>query len=462
MDLKAMSKKKSIKIKVEILSSLSIFLFLIVCPLNISLARTITLKAAIETALKESPVIRAKQQLISSKHEELGEAKGAFLPNIDLYGTYTRTSDPQVVVPIKSFHGTPPTFSRDLYSGGLDIRIPIYEGGRLRSNLKIKELEEALSKEVLNLTQEELAYLIRAVFYQCLYLDTLLEAQEETLSALKRLREDSKKRLEVGRVRPVDLMRIDAQLKDQEAQIINTKEARVRARHLLSRLMGLSPNEDLEPTGALHDVVGREYEIQLADIPKLIEDRPDIKKAIHEVKIKKEAIRLEKGLNYPALDLVGNYGRRAGSGFDSDEEVWNAGIKVNLNIFSGGVITHRIRRARYEYLEKESELKDLKLRAIQEIKDALSKIKEARARIEAKRKAVESARESFRIERLRYETGAGTITDVLLQQAEWLNQKAGLTRALYDLEMGKAELDRALGRTVELMESSTGGNHDKS
>ncbi len=457
-----MSKRKSFKVKDEALLSLFILLCFIICPPSESLAKSITLKAAVETALKNNPLIMAKQRLISSKREEIEEARGAFSPQLDLYGSYTRTGDPQVVVPIKSFGGTPPAFSQDLYSVGLDIRIPIYEGGRLRSNLKIKELEKRLSKEELNLTREELAYLIRAVFYQCLYLDTLLEAHKETLDALKRIRKESKKRLEVGRVRPVDLMRIDARLRDQDARIINAKEAKVRAQHLLSSLMGLSVSEDKpEPNGVLSEVLGRRYEINLADITKLIEDRPDVKKAMHEVRIKKEAIMLEKGLNYPSLNLVGNYGRRAGSGLDNDEEVWNAGVNINLNIFSGGVISHRIRRARYEYLGKESELKELRLRAVQEIKDALSKIREARARIDAKRKAIESARESFRIERLRYETGAGTITDVLLQQAEWLNQKAGLTRALYDLEMGKAELDRALGRTISIIQNGLSYQEDR-
>ena len=422
---------------------------LILFPPRAGGARTITLKEAVETALKASPLIGAKHHLISAKHEELGEAKGAFLPRLDLYAAYTRTSDPQVVVPIKSFSGTPPTLSRDLYTGGVNLRVPVYEGGRLRSNLRIKELEERLSREDLDLTQEELAFLIRGVFNQSLYLDSLLKAQKETLEALKRLREDSKRKLDLGRLRPVDLMRIDARLKDQEAGVVKTSEAAKRAGHLLSRLIGLDPGEPLRPEGELTGRVGEDYEIHPDEIRTLIEKRPDIKKAVQAVRIKEEAVRLERSLNRPSIDLVGSYGRRAGSGLQGDEEVWNAGIEIDLNIFSGGVISHRIRRARFEHLEKEAELRALRLKAAQEVRDALSQIDEAKARIEAQKKAVHAARESFRIERLRYETGAGTVTDVLLSEAEWLSQKAGLIRALYDLEMGKAELDRALGRTLQ-------------
>lgn len=83
--------------------------------------------------------------------------------------------------------------------------------------------------------------------------------------------------------------------------------------------------------------------------------------------------------------------------------------------------------------------------AFREIKDALSRIKEARHRFETSRIALNTSKESFRIEELKYETGAGTITDSLLAQAAWLRTRANMLQALFDFHDAVADYRLALG-----------------
>ncbi|NPA95390.1 MAG: TolC family protein, partial [Thermodesulfobacteria bacterium] len=177
---------------------------------------SLTLPQAISMALRESPLLASSQDDVTASRHRARAAKGALYPRVDAYSSYRRLSDPAAVVPIKSFGGTPPTFSRDQYSAGLTLKVPIYQGGRLRTGVDIAKVAKTMAKERFRLTKQELIYNVTNVFNQILFLDDLIKAQEDTLDALKKLRADSKRRLDVGRLAPVDLLRIDTQVAEQE------------------------------------------------------------------------------------------------------------------------------------------------------------------------------------------------------------------------------------------------------
>ncbi|OCC16014.1 Outer membrane protein [Dissulfuribacter thermophilus] len=403
----------------------------------------ISLKQAIEIALKESPLLKSRSSEVRATKAMLGAAKGALLPRIDAYTSYFRFSDPQVVVPIKSFHGAIPEFSRDQYRVGIGIKIPIFVGGRLRTQVDLSEISALISREQLNLTREQLIYNITNVYNEILFLKGLGEAQNETLMALKRLLDDSRSKLKVGRLAPVDVMRVETQVMAQEEALISTRQGILKGLYTLSQLIGRDPGEIEDVVGALEDDL-YEPEIQ-GDWDSLVENRPDVQIALREVRLAEKKVRLEKGLNLPTIDIVGDYGRRAGGGFEGSEEVWSAGINLGLNIFSGGVISARIREAKERVIAARERLRHTRLLAKREIKSAIASITEAKKRVEAAKAALKSAKESYRIEELKYQAGAGTVTDTLLAQSAWLQARANVLRALFDLKRARADLALSTG-----------------
>jgi outer membrane protein TolC len=66
-------------------------------------------------------------------------------------------------------------------------------------------------------------------------------------------------------------------------------------------------------------------------------------------------------------------------------------------------------------------------------------------RIEATRQAIEQARESLRIERLKYDLGSGSMTDVLDAQSALLQSETNSARALADYHIATAKLKLATG-----------------
>ncbi len=408
----------------------------------------LTLEEAISVALKKSPLLASSRNDVSAYKHRAKAAKGALLPRVDAYSTYRRLSDPAAVVPIKNFGGTPPTFSRDQYSAGITVKVPIYQGGRLWTGLDMARLSKAIAQERFRLTRQELIYNVTNVFNQILFLQDLVDAQEETLTALKRLREDSSRRLKVGRLAPVDLMRIDTQVAEQEYALARSKQEKVRAIETLVQLLGLESEQGVQVEGDLKKPDTKGVIFVRQELDELILKRPDVQNAQKEVARAEKAVRLEKGFHLPSVNLVGDYGRRAGSGFEGDEEVWSAGVSFELNLFSGGVISSRVKEAEAKYLAAKNRYKNLRLIAFKEAVHALSAIKEAERRLQAAKRALETAKESFRIEELRYKTGAGTVTDSLLSHSAWLQARANVFQALFDMEKAVMDYRLATG-TIE-------------
>jgi outer membrane protein TolC len=80
-----------------------------------------------------------------------------------------------------------------------------------------------------------------------------------------------------------------------------------------------------------------------------------------------------------------------------------------------------------------------------EIVQAESNIEGAGQRIKMADKTIASARETYRIEELKYNTGASTITDSLLAQAAWFQAEALKADALYDFNSAVVDFKLATG-----------------
>ncbi len=303
----------------------------------------LTLKYAIKTALKTSPLIRAKKQEVISSTKAKRAAKGSLFPKINSYADYTRLSDAAAVVPISSLGGPPPTFSRDQYKAGITVSMPLYEGGRLWSGLKLAKQQVAMSKQVLISTRQNIIAQVTNTFNSILYLKALLAAQKETLLALETEQKDAELRLKLGKIAPLDLMEITTQVSSQNIGIEKTKEELIKARQRLCYLMGWNPIQPIRLKGRLSP--GQIQIPSKSDIYSLILRRPDIIRAQKSVSSARTAIKIAEAQNMPSVNLVGDYGRRAGWGLNSDQEVWSAGIQVSLNIFNGGITSAKIAQA---------------------------------------------------------------------------------------------------------------------
>jgi len=71
---------------------------------------------------------------------------------------------------------------------------------------------------------------------------------------------------------------------------------------------------------------------------------------------------------------------------------------------------------------------------------------QAASKLNVAKTALKQAKESLRIENLKYKTGAGTITDVLMAQSALSDAEANVFQALFDKSAAATNFRLATGR----------------
>ena len=104
---------------------------------------TLSLRQAVERALKQSPLIKAAQFDVAAARETEKGAKGALFPRLDLNAAYLKENQDVPYIPAQSTT-IPAKFSDEVYSWNVFLKMPIYEGGRLVGQLRAAELEHAV------------------------------------------------------------------------------------------------------------------------------------------------------------------------------------------------------------------------------------------------------------------------------------------------------------------------------
>jgi len=85
-----------------------------------------------------------------------------------------------------------------------------------------------------------------------------------------------------------------------------------------------------------------------------------------------------------------------------------------------------------------------------EVRQARLQLDSAQARVAATETQVQSAEESLRVLEVGYREGVNTLTDVLAAQTALEAARYARLAALYDVQIAKVRLLRALGATAEL------------
>lgn len=408
--------------------------------------RSMTLEACIETALENNPGLAAAADEEAVQVEEIALARSAFLPWVDAFAGYTRFSEPLRVVPAHE-NDEPGVFDRDLMETGLVLRLPLYQGGRRWAELSIAQLGRRQAVEIWKSNRQDLILNLHAIFYKILQLDEIQRSALASMDALQSQKETTRLQLDVGRVAPVDLMKIDVRLAEIE-QRLSTIQADRRALIVgLSQLMGLDP-----PQGGGLDIRG-----ELKALPAAL---PDMKAARNAAEMQRpELVAAKLGLNraaesvkaarsafQPQVDGFGTYGLRSALPYDDDhEDAWAAGLQVGLPLFHGGAIRAGVRQAEIRRRQAEERLRAVRLQIDTDLEQAMARLVDSLKRMDVNRKNTALSSETFRIEQAKNEAGKNSVNDLLDAQAAMLLAEVAHSQSVMDYLLARVEWRRAAG-----------------
>ncbi|NOZ19850.1 MAG: TolC family protein [Planctomycetes bacterium] len=410
-----------------------------------------TLQQCLDIALASNPEIAARAWDTDAAKARKDVATGELLPSVHAVGGYQYYVTPHAVVPISGF-GEPGAFSRSIFAGDLVVKMPLFTGGRIISEIKAAELLQQASKHYLARTREELVFNVSSVFYNILARRRIIKSLEFSKKTLEEHRKRVEHLMAVQKAAKVDLLRTEVRLADLEQQLVRERNVVAIQHRVLVNLLGI---DDSKKTFSIRgELLFPDVETHLPDaLEGAYANRDDYLAARAELEAQAKRVDAARAGRWPTISAEGSYGKRWATRRDNDrlngsptQDAGSVGAVVDMPLFEGGRISARIREEKAKLHAAQERLRQLELRVRLDVERAVLNVKSSRARVVATEKAIEQGKESLRIEREKYDLGKGSITDVLDAQSALLDAQTNYYRALAEYNTSIAELRLATGK----------------
>jgi len=411
-----------------------------------------TLEASISEALENNRSLKAKKEKIEQAGNVRKQARAEFLPKLSTSYGYTRMSEVYKSDPLSlGALGTIPGWdqnSRDNYQWKGTVTQPLFTGFALISSYRLAELGIDQSEMEVELEKLDLVLRVKEVYFGILGVDKSLGVARKAVESLESHVKVASSFYKVGMIPINDLLKSQVELANAQQELVKALNATRLTRANFNTVLSRQINAPVE----LEDILV--YKPEKGDLEeymeKALKNRPEIKLIDINILQTDQQIRLVKSKNYPEVALTYDYIKEgdhldvSGSPYH-DANSWEVMAGLKWTFWEWG-------KTHFEVKEKMSLKKELiqTKKALEdgirlEIKDAMLALDEAEKNIPTTRKAVEQAEENLRVSEERYKAQVTTTTEVLDAQTLLTEARMNYYRALYDHNLAKARLQRAIG-----------------
>jgi len=375
-------------------------------------------------------------------------ARAGYRGELDLFIRDSHFNDPRLVTPL-----SPPIdvatipFDDDQLGYGAVFARPLDVNGEIDAHVKSsRHAEEAagsaaedLRLRLLNLAAARYRELQRLNGRQ-----QALFAQRAALAAHIKVADAA---VNVGRLAPVERLRLSAELKDVEGELAGVSGAVRSVRARIAELMAMEEYDEpiVPPEPPLEVPAWNEAPAR---------NRPDIQAAEADAASARAEARGFLAERFPGLVLAGTWQRDRG--YDTDTfETWQVSLAVRWNVWDGGGRQADVLAARERQVAAEQHVRTRQLQANAEFKAALAQLDAARARIEAAREGLAAAEEASAIQADRFNAGRLSAADLVDAEAALSSARAEAVISLADWWNAYDDLCLALGKPPAALKSAS-------
>jgi len=408
------------------------------------------LQEAIDRALADNPGLQAAQERQRSAERASAAAFRQHFGAVRAVAWGTRYEDDQILMPISKqllgggFGGLP--FDRDQLHYGVTFELPLYIGGRLFAQSRLSDLKSEEAAALLSGTRWQIRANVVSVYAANQSLAAAVNAYAAQVDALDKARERLELMVNEGKAPEVDLLKVIETLEESRAELADAEAGQTGAGALLAALLDLpadqrfelDPVPDSVPTLPSEDVAWDE----------LLDKATAVTVARLRVSQAESIKQVARSQFLPALSFQGNLLEHSASSVSGQMQSWELTLAVSIPIFTGGSRVATYQSASAAQRQAELELRQARRQRQAELESARAKFEASQSQLVAARKRLAAGNEAARIEDIRYQTGAGTIEDLLRARTRATAAQAGLARAQGAVLTAAAQINAIVEREV--------------
>ena len=403
-----------------------------------------TVRAAVATALRHNPDSKMATSRMEAARAAVTIGKSAFYPQLDLTSQYSQTNVPMysfgnilnqgVFHPDIDFNHPGRT---DNLNAGVRLGYRLYNGGRDWAGLRAAEAQGAAAEMDLAAVQAQLAFEVVRAFHAISLADGVVKAHAAAVETITALLAVGQARYDEGVFLKADLLDLAVQQARARENLIQARLGLELAHKVFLTLLGLPAGDvAIDPT-AEND----------QDLPQSLgyDQRPELQGMDALIHAAKARVRQANGGYYPAIEGYAGYGVDQGYVMDGSNDAWEAGVKLQYNLFDGRRTSGEVARATALLAEAQEQRRKSELAIGLEVKQAQIALQESEERLQVTAQTVAQAQESARINRLRFAEGVLLVADLIGVESRLTDALIRRTAAETARRVAIADLRRALG-----------------
>lgn len=407
---------------------------------------TWTLEQIWDLAAKQNRQLHLADLSVQESKISIQEAQDRLLPDLAVSGNYALNSKfliydhglfskPQDV-PVSSYG----------YGFGYNLDFNIYNGGRDKRNIQIKQEEQHRSQVEFELQHDNIKFAIALVYYELYkylqyhdFLQKEITTEEQQLTSIQSLHKN-------GVVLKSDVLRASVKLSQLELSSSDVEKKVTLAKQRLNILMGRDEAEPLEipeqEVVNLATITTSDYSDYSA---QALSQSPEFKITQSDIKISELQIKQAKSTLHPKISLYShyNYTYPQVSFYPYSNDPWGygqTGIKMQFALDNLYKSKHTIALARNRSEQQKEKASIKKDEIAIKVKEAYLQQQQALESVTTATDNIIQTTETVRVIRNSYLNQESLLTDLLDAENTLLESKFNLTQAQVNLKLSHIKL----------------------
>jgi len=396
------------------------------------------LQQLITLALQNNRDYRIALLNVQQIHDQYRIVQYALLPSFGLSGAGVR--EREFVSKGKYSH-----FSE--YSASVNISYEIDLFGQIRS-LQKQAIEQYLaSEEASRSTQITLVSEVAMQYLNERSIDEQLQLLENTLKSVEDYRDLIEKSYQAGNSSALDLAQAQAQVESSKVGIANYERQRAQIEDALMVLVGEDLPDGLPAPRPLESQDMME-DLSVGASSDLIERRPDILSAEHQLIASNANIGAVRAAFFPNVTLLGADGSASApltKLFRPGTQIWSFNPQINLPLFNQNTNVANLHAAQVAKKIQIAQYEKTIQTAFSEVSDAIAARDTYNQQFSAQKALVDAEQERYDLASQRYKSGIDSYLTVLLAQQDLYTAQQNLIQVSLDRLTNLISLYKALG-----------------
>ena len=387
-------------------------------------AATLTLDQVVARAVTNQPLILQAQAAVEAARARVGQAQSAYYPSVSASGSYTLL-EPDETIPFGG--GTFSLVPVNVWDFNVGLRQVIFQFGRRGAQVKLAENGVSAARIGMDQIRSSIAFQAGQGFYTVLFLQEEIKALNEQLQNLQEHLRGTQVKEQTGSATRYDVLSTGVRISVLQSQLIEAENQYQKQSVALKQLLGMDESADFRPSGGFTPGSDAASDTQ-AQIAAAMAQRPEVRQAVEAESAAGLNRNLAVSAALPTVSAHAAVGYKNGiltaSNLDINKLMfnWNAGVQLNIPIFSGFLAVHALEEADNRVLAARENTAAVKRTITTQVLQALQDADAGRQQVQSAQSQLDQATEMLHVVKLQYDLG-------MLSNLEYLDAQAALERA---------------------------------